>query len=420
MFEKKTIFFLVSIACDNVFKLIFFVIGIKRILKINSNMKIDNNYLSLYSNVDNSILKKITKEKWTFCSMLKFIILKLIVLIYLSLIIVYVLNNELWNINNIIDLVFLTNYIFYIYCSINSVTWIIFIRIYYKEFRIYKDQTWYGIRTFWILNSIIIIIEIIFIYYIINKQPIYDFPNIIFFILFSSVGILSFLLFLLAICHLYDISVKQKTIYSKNDTLNETQISTDFQDDLMSNSDENNENENFSDELNYQKLSKISIDISENIKYDIILKIRTKDFSKLVFKLKIQNVNYIKAKNTTYVCNFNEIILKYYMNNNKSTNILNFIKQAYNISLTLNPKRNSFNGNKTYTNILAILYLEIIKIDNEFLLDLINFLEINDDELINILNKKYISIYKQNPSINKEIERLDTSRSIFSNSEDSS
>ena len=420
MFEKKTIFFLVSIACDNVFKLIFFVIGIKRILKINSNMKIDNNYLSLYSNVDNSILKKITKEKWTFCSMLKFIILKLIVLIYLSLIIVYVLNNELWNINNIIDLVFLTNYIFYIYCSINSITWIIFIRIYYKEFRIYKDQTWYGIRTFWILNSIIIIIEIIFIYYIINKQPIYDFPNIIFFILFSSVGILSFLLFLLAICHPYDISVKQKTIYSKNDTLNETQISTDFQDDLMSNSDENNENENFSDELNYKKLSKISIDISENIKYDIKLKIRTKDFSKLIFKLKIQNVNYIKAKNTTYVCNFNEIILKYYMNNNKSTNILNFIKQAYNISLTLNPKRNSFNGNKKYTNVLAILYLEIIKIDNEFLLNLINFLEINDDELINILNKKYISIYKQNPSINKEIERLDTSRSIFSNSEDSS
>ena len=136
--------------------------------------------------------------------------------------------------------------------------------------------------------------------------------------------------------------------------------------------------------------------------------------------MKIQNVNYIKAKNTTYVCNFNEIILKYYINNNKSTNILNFIKQAYNISLTLNPKRNSFNGNKQYTNVLAILYLEIIKIDNEFLLDLINFLEINDDELINILNKKYISIYKQNPSINKEIERLDTSRSIFSNSEDSS
>ena len=62
MFEKKTIFFLVSIACDNVFKLIFFVIGIKRILKINSNMKIDNNYLSLYSNVDNSILKSNVTE----------------------------------------------------------------------------------------------------------------------------------------------------------------------------------------------------------------------------------------------------------------------------------------------------------------------------------------------------------------------
>ena len=352
--------------------------------------------------------------------MTKFIIFKIIVLIYLTLIIINIINNKLWKQKNIIDLIFIEYYLFYIYCSINLVTWLFLIRIFYKEFRIYKDQNWFGIRTFLILNAIIFLIEILLIFKIINYQPIYDFPNILFFILFCLISILSLLLFLLAIFHPNDISVVNKNIM-KYDNLNETQISTDIQEDLISNSDDYAEDDYLNDEINYQKLNKISIEITDNnkkIKYNIELKIRTRDFSKLTFKMKIQNINYITVKSTLYVCNFNEVILKYYKNNEKSDNVLNFIKQAYNISLTLNPKRNSFNGNKKDTNILAFLYLETIKINKGFLLDLMYFLEINNDELINILSKKYTSIYKQNPLINKEIEKLEFSRSIFT--EDSS
>ena len=50
------IFMQIMIVCDSIIKIIFNILGIKRILKINSNMKVDDKYLS-YSNIniDNSI-----------------------------------------------------------------------------------------------------------------------------------------------------------------------------------------------------------------------------------------------------------------------------------------------------------------------------------------------------------------------------
>ena len=117
------------IACDIIIKIIFIVIGIKRLLKIKKDMNIEKKYL-LYQNLENSQLK-ISKEKWTCPSMIKFIFNKIIVLLYLSLIIIFSINFDI--IHNI-------------YYIISFITWLISTRLFYKEFRIYKDQTWNGIK----------------------------------------------------------------------------------------------------------------------------------------------------------------------------------------------------------------------------------------------------------------------------------
>ena len=77
---------------------------------------------------------------------------------------IYALKNILFKENSIIDSLFYKEYLFYIYYSINIITWIILIRIYYKQYRIYKDQNWYGIKAFWILNFIIILIKLLLIF----------------------------------------------------------------------------------------------------------------------------------------------------------------------------------------------------------------------------------------------------------------
>ena len=78
--------FQIIIDCDIVFKIFAIFIGIKRLLKIKNDMKIDNKYLSY---IGNSKTKINAKNKWTFWSMFKFIINKLIIVIYIALIIIY-------------------------------------------------------------------------------------------------------------------------------------------------------------------------------------------------------------------------------------------------------------------------------------------------------------------------------------------
>jgi len=126
--------FQIIIDCDIIFKIFIIFIGIKRLLKIKNDMKIDNKYLSY---IGNSKTKINIKNKWTFWSMSKFIINKIIILIYISLIIIYIIDDTLWN-NGIIiiDLIFFRNYIFYIYCIICCIVWLISTRLFYKEYRI--------------------------------------------------------------------------------------------------------------------------------------------------------------------------------------------------------------------------------------------------------------------------------------------
>ena len=397
------------IACDIIIKIIFIVIGIKRLLKIKKDMNIEKKYL-LYQNLENSQLK-INKEKWTCPSMIKFIFNKLIVLLYLSLIIIFSINFDL--IHNI-------------YYIISFITWIISTRLFYKEFRIYKDQTWNGIRIFWILTFILNILELANILYFFfsendKKISFSDFKFLIV-ILFSTICFISFILFLLAIIHPYDVSIEKKIKEEEkiiNDDPNDTRISTEIQDELF-NSDDEFMNE---EDISFHNLENMKIEVNDNEglnlkQYNIELKIKTLDFKQLIFSLKIQKVKHKRIKLPINVSNFNEVILKYYKKRDISKDIINLLKQAYNISLTLNPQRNSFTGDKKNANLLAHLYREIIKKDNQFLLDLLYFLKIKSNDLINCLSDNYTSIYKDNPSVEKEIERIDTLGSIFDNFDD--
>ena len=144
-------------------KIIFIITGIRRLFKIKKDMNIDKKYL-LYSssNMENPQLQKVNKQKWTFPSMSKFILNKLIILLYIAIFIVGFINIDFKESETKFFLKE-TNQkiIFSIFCFISCITWLISTRVFYKEFRIYKDQTFKGIRIFWIINNILNIILLI-------------------------------------------------------------------------------------------------------------------------------------------------------------------------------------------------------------------------------------------------------------------
>lgn len=404
--------FQIIIDCDIIFKIFIIFIGIKRLLKIKNDMKIDNKYLSY---IGNSKTKINIKNKWTFWSMSKFIINKIIILIYISLIIIYIIDDTLWN-NGIIiiDLIFFRNYIFYIYCIICCIVWLISTRLFYKEYRIYRDQAWYGLRTFWIINSIISIFKIILFFILVPNDNVYNSQNIIFLILTCFIYFLFAILGSLAIFHPYDVLIEKAIDKKKNENIttennpHEELVSNSIEDELECES-----------EISIENYNNILIEFPNNEQsgnknqFNIELNIKTLDFHNLIFILKIQNTKYKKEKKCIYVCNFNEVIFKHYKNKNSPKDVLNLLKQAYNISLTINPQRNSFNANKKDVCLLAHLYIEIIRIDKGFLLDLIKFLKIENDDIIKTLSSNYTSIYDDKPLIEKDIERMDSLRSIF-------
>ena len=416
------------IGLDVINKTIFIITGIRRLFKIQKDMNIDKKYL-LYSSssMENPQFQKVNKQKWTFHSMSKFILNKLIVLLYIALIVINFISfdsndkEDDENGNEIIKKNHEKLY-FCIYCSVSCITWLISTRVFYKEFRVYKDQTFSGIRIFWIINNIINIILIILIYL---KDSFDGTENkkLIISILFGVICLLSCILSLFAFFHPYDVSIEKniKDEEDKNiDDGNVTRISTGLQDDLLFNSEDEFGNE---EEISFHNMEAITIELNDsegfNVKqYNIELKLRTQDFKQIIFSIKIDKIKHRRVKMPINVSNFNEVILKYYKNRNISKELLNLIKQAYNISLTLNPQRNSFTGDKKNLNLLAHLYREIIKKYNQFLLDLLKFLKIKTDNLINSLQENFKSIYDENPSVEQEIERVDSLGSIFDNFND--
>ena len=400
---------IIIVGCDLVNKGFFVITGTRRLFKIKRDMNVDKKYL-LY-NSENSQLKTIEKQKWTFPSMIKFILNKIIVLLYFSFMIIYFLDTQESLMQTLT---------FNVYCIISCITWLISTRLFYKEYRLYKDQTWSGIRIFWIINNILNISHLVYIYFDENYSDFFN-KNIIRLALFGCICFISLLLFLLAIFHPYDVSLeKTNKEGEKNVDDNATRLSTEVQDDLLFNSEDEFTNDG---DISFHNLETILVELNDsdgfNTKqYSIELKIKTQDFKQLIFSVKIQKIKHKRSKLPINVSNFNEIILKYYKNKYITKDLLNLLKQAYNISLTLNPQRNSFTGDKKNTNLLAHLYREIIKKDYQFLLDLLIFLKIKSDDLIKDLKENYTSIYDENPSVEKDIERIDTLGSIFDNFDD--
>ena len=400
---------IIIVGCDLVNKGFFVITGTRRLFKIKRDMNVDKKYL-LY-NSENSQLKTIEKQKWTFSSMTKFILNKIIVLLYFSFMIIYFLDTQESLMQTLT---------FNVYCIISCITWLISTRLFYKEYRLYKDQTWSGIRIFWIINNILNISHLVYIYFDENYSDFFN-KNIIRLALFGCICFISLLLFLLAIFHPYDVSLeKTNKEGEKNVDDNATRLSTEVQDDLLFNSEDEFTNDG---DISFHNLETILVELNDsdgfNTKqYSIELKIKTQDFKQLIFSVKIQKIKHKRSKLPINVSNFNEIILKYYKNKYITKDLLNLLKQAYNISLTLNPQRNSFTGDKKNTNLLAHLYREIIKKDYQFLLDLLIFLKIKSDDLIKDLKENYTSIYDENPSVEKDIERIDTLGSIFDNFDD--
>ena len=415
-----SIFFIIFAGCDLVNKGIFVITGIRRIFKIKRDMNVDKKYL-LYNN-DNSQFQKIDKQNWTFPSMTKFVLNKLLVLLYLSIMIItiiYYLKNKKFKDKEGSQLTATEKVSFIVVCFLSSITWLISTRLFYKEYRFYKDQTWKGIRLFWIINNILYTILLIYIY--IRHGSKYYNNDLIRFILFNCICFISLLLFILAIFHPYDVSIEKRIKdEEKNLDDNATRLSTGLQEDLLFNSEDEFTNDG---DISFHSLETIAIELNDNEgfntkHYSLELKIKTQDFKQLIFSVKIQKIKHKRIKLPVNVSNFNEAILKYYKNKDISKELLNLLKQAYNISLTINPQRNSFTGDKKNINLLAHLYREIIKKDLQFLLDLLKFLKIKSDDLIKSLSENLTSIYDEHPSVEKEIDRIDSLGSIFDNFED--
>jgi hypothetical protein len=237
-------------------------------------------------------------------------------------------------------------------------------------------------------------------------------------ILFISKFAFDLILTILAIFHPYDVSIQKIEKIEKgdiNDALNETTTSIEAKEGLINNLEDEFAND---EDLSFINMESFTIELNDSEgfnkkQFDIELKIQTEDFKQLIFSLKIQKIKHKRVKLPINVSNFNEAILKSYTNKDISKDLLNLIKQAYNISLTLNPKRTSFTGEKKNVNLLAHLYREIIKKDNKFLLDLLEFLKIKSDDLLKCLSENFTSIYKENPNVEQAINRIDTYKSIL-------
>ena len=92
-------------------------------------------------------------------------------------------------------------------------------------------------------------------------------------------------------------------------------------------------------------------------------------------------------------------MIRIYKYKNYESSLINLVQQSYNISLTLNPDNNSYTGKKESIDTLAHLCNEAIKTSNNFLLDILLFLDLSEIELVQIL---------QNNNVETVMEQLDS------------
>ena len=444
MEDYKIQYLILASSSDIITKLISLILFIKRFCYISKEVK--NKYPLSLTYLNNSLKKEKENNNWSKTSIIKLIInifltvtsytLAALLSIYnffgeenIKIISDYLANNynKDNNDNNTIKNIY--NIIIIIYFSFEGIIWLLSSILHYKETKYYRNQSWNGLRFFWFSNGIYTFIKIATITFIIIKsqnndkdkdknEPIYTY-YIIYFIYFQS--LLSIILLYYSIFRPYDFTYKNieqlLTEDEKNNELNSISRDNSLLD-LTDNYDDDINNSYFKDD---DELYNINIKNNEKpIIIDILIEIKSYDFKNINFIIKLKDKKYIKKKSPSELCNFLKNLIKCYKNKKYQSNIINLIQQSYNISLTLNPERNSYTGKKDSIKTLTHLCNEAIKISNNFLLDLLLFLDLSNIDLVQLLQNNNIeSVIEDFENIEDEsifeINNNNTKKSINNN-----
>ena len=411
MEDKNIIILLLISGSDIITKIISLVLFMKRLSAISKEVNKKSSLLPFYTDT----LKKNEKSKnWSKTSKFKFtinIILSLssFYIAIVKLIFYYkIFDDDSYNsiyfctVNGLDSEHLIKINIFTMYFLFEGIMWMISSILYYKEINNYRNQSWNGLRFFWFTNGIFIYIKIATLISVIiaeegiKKQLIFE--GILFVIqLFFSI-----ILFFYAIFRPYDFRYSNiEQIFNDHfvNTENNSELNSISNDDsILECSDILDNDDSFKDESLYNILIKNNLNDNNPTKVNFYLKIKTNDFTDLTFIIKSMKNKYIKKKSPSELSIFLKNVIKVYKNKKYENNIINLSQQSYNISLTINPNKNSFTGKKDSINILTHLFNEIIKNSNNFLLDLLLFLDLSDIDLVELL---------KNNNINSSLDELD-------------
>ena len=406
-------YFIIASSSDIITKFISLILFIKRFYYISKEVK--NKYPLSLTYLDNSLKEEKENKNWSKTSIIKLIINIILSIISFALGVLFFLYyfkivGDYLNTQKIFPYKDKDNYkkiIITIYFLFEGLIWLLSSILYYKETKYYRNQSWNGLRFFWFSNGIYTFLKIATFTIIIIMGSSKDFYTyyITYFFLFQS--LLSIILLYYAIFRPYDFiyrNIEQLLAEDKNNNeLNSISCENSLLD-SNDNYDDDDYNYSFKDNL----LSSISIKNNEKPKtIDILIEIKTIDFKTINFIIILKEEKYDIQKSPSGLCHFYKNLIKCYKNKKYENNIINLIQQSYNISLTLNPERNSYTGKKDSLKTLTHLCNQAIKISNNFLLDLLLFLDLSHINLVELLQNNNIqSVIEdfENIEDNKEAE----------------
>lgn len=387
---------LIISSSDIITKIISLILFIKRFSDISKEINIKTSLPFNY--YDDSLKRKHSSKNWSKTSIFKFIINIILTILSFSIVIVclvfiflklYYYND--YSLDNLLILIIVSGYYLF-----ESIIWLLSSILYYKETKYYRNQSWNGLRFFWFTNGLYTFIKIANLSLIIaeeNQINYYGFYILIIQFLFSLI------LLYFAICKPYDFKYsnieeifEDHLLNNKNENEYNSELNSIGNDDSILDYTDNFDNaETFKDDLLYTIYIKNNLNNNEKpTKINFYIKIKTSDFIILTFIIKTKNNKYIKKKSPTEFSNFLKKLIKVYKLKKYENSIINISQQSYNISLTINPKRNSYTGKKDSIITLTHLCNEGVKISNNFLLDLLLFLDLSDIDLVTLLKKNYI------------------------------
>lgn len=381
---------------DIITKIISLILFIRRFSDISKEINIKTSLHLTY--FDDSLEKKHSSKNWSKTSIFKFIINIILIILSFSIVIAWSfflfikLKDNDYSFEKIDDLI--VHIIIIVYFLFESIIWLLSSILYYKETNYYRNQSWNGLRFFWLTNGLYTFIKIVNLSLIIAEEK--EINNYGCYILIVQFPF-SLILLYFAICKPYDFKYsnieeifKDHLLNNKNEYNSElNSIGND--DSILEYRDNFDNTETFKDDLLYAIYIKNNLNNNEKPKkINFYIKIKTSDFIILTFIIKTKNNKYIKKKSPSEFSYFLKKLIKIYKLKKYENSIINISQQSYNISLTINPKRNSYTGKKDSIITLNHLCNEGVKISNNFLLDLLLFLDLSDIDLVTLLKNNNI------------------------------